>query len=226
MRTVSILCLLGLAPCALAQSLCASDDTPALALQVLERFTSADCEACWDEAQKVAPSADTLVLDWVVPTAAGMDAPLGPGAHRDALHRLQSLQAANPAGTWQHTPRVHLRTDLRLRVAHGLPVANYVGTGLTLSPALPGPWTAYLLLVEKMPVRQTNGPTFHRHLVRNALVVDWTDPLRSTDEEAQAWREARPMSIPEGARYERLYALAWVQDAQGRVVALARSDCV
>jgi hypothetical protein len=39
------------------------------------------------------------------------------------------------------------------------------------------------------------------------------------------WAELRPMFFPEGAQPERLQTVGWVQDAQGRVVAVARSVC-
>ncbi len=37
--------------------------------------------------------------------------------------------------------------------------------------------------------------------------------------------ENRPMRIPEGAKAEHLHMVGWVQNAQGEVVAAARSAC-
>lgn len=163
-------------------------------------------------------------LDWVVPTPAGAAAPLAMGARRDALERLQALGVRPPATVEQRALPVRARPGLQLRVAHGLPVANYIGTAVELRPPEAGPWTAVLLLVERMHT-DASGKAPERHLVRNMLVIDWHDPRRSVDDALGAWRESRPMSIPEDAPFENLYALAWVQDAEGHAVALARAAC-
>lgn len=206
------------------QPLCSSDTGPA-PRAVLERFTSADCAACWQAADADPPSPEgTVLLDWVVPTVAGANAPLAMGARRDALDRLLALGLRPPDTVEQRALPVRAKPGLHLRVAHGLAVANYVGTGLELSPPDPGPWTAVLLLVERMRT-EMSARSPERHLVRNMLVIDWHDPRRSVDTVLGAWRESRPMSIPEDALFENLYALAWVQDTEGHTVALARAAC-
>ncbi len=205
-------------------ALCASEAAPN-PTALIERFVSADCMSCWREADNAAaPPAGTVRLDWVLPTPAGADAPLAPAARRDALERLQMLGLATPQGSSREVLTSLQPSRLHLRVAHGLPVANYIGTAVELSPPDPGPWTAVLLLVEKVKTDPT-GNGNERHLVRNMLVTSWSDPRRSVDASLGAWRESRPMNIPESTEIEKLYALAWVHDAQGHTVAMARADC-
>ncbi|HSV46828.1 MAG TPA: hypothetical protein VLJ58_13660, partial [Ramlibacter sp.] len=104
----------------------------------------------------------------------------------------------------------------RLRAAHGLPFNGYVGTSIELKSAGPGPWTAWLLLVETLPAG-TEGSPVERNLVRNALQLGWAGGARKF--------ESRPMSIPEGAQPQRLRVVGWVQDARGRIRAAAQSRC-
>ncbi len=206
------------------QPLCSSDGR-SVPRAVVERFISADCAACWHEADaEPLPPTGTVVLDWVVPGANGASAPLAAGARRDALERLQMLGRPKPTHSLRLAQPMQLQAQLHLRVAHGLPVANYVGTAVELGPPEAGPWTAVLLLVERMRT-DASGKAPERHLVRNMLVTDWSEPRRSVDEALALWRESRPMSIPEDTLFEKLYALAWVENAQGHVVALARADC-
>ena len=83
-----------------------------------------------------------------------------------------------------------------------------------------GPWTATLLLVQQIPAG-TQGTPIERHLVRNMLQTTW-----SADASApQRFFESRPMSLPASTPLERLSVVGWVQDAKGRVVALAQSAC-
>ena len=87
------------APQALAQTHCSSDGAPK-PVALFERFISADCEACWGDAATPAPSAKAgaVVLDWIVPSAQGDDAPLSAAATNDAALRLQALARQAPAG--------------------------------------------------------------------------------------------------------------------------------
>ena len=64
-----------------------------------------------------------------------------------------------------------------------------------------------------------------RNMVRNMLQGTWDKRNKLSQEEQKNWMEVRPMRIPDGARPERLRVVGWVQDAQGRVVAAAQSDC-
>lgn len=217
-----------------AQATCSSDGQ-ARPVAVLERFISADCEACWGEPASPAPSAQsgTVVLDWIVPGAAGDDAALSAAATNDALTRLQTLGRAVPARTDVHTASAtEAPAPGRLRVAHGQPFNDYLGTAISLAPprgtgqrgAAAGPWSFYLLLVESVPVG-TDGTAVPRNLVRNMLQGTWDERNQLSKKEHFGWKEIRPMRIPEGAKPERLRMVGWVQDAQGRVVTAAQSAC-
>lgn len=227
--------MLAHAPNALAQASCSSDGT-AQPVALFERFINADCEACWADAATPAPSATSgaLVLDWIVPAASGDEAALSAAANTDALARLQALGRKVPAATDIHITQVEPKAAGKLRVAHGLPLGGYIGTGIALAPSpnatAPKPkgvLNYHLLLVESVPAG-TNGTAVPRHIVRNVLEGAWTDTdPRPTAKTARQWRwmEARPMNVPAGAQAERLQMVGWVDDAQGRIVAAAQSVC-
>lgn len=216
---------------ALAQASCSSDGTPR-PVAIFERFISADCEACWTDSATPAPSATagTVVLDWIVPGQAGDEAPLSAAATQDALARLQALGRTPPAATDVHTTVVEAAGPARLRVAHGLPFNDYLGTGITFAPTLqrhgatPGAMAFYLLLVESVPAG-TEGTPVARNMVRNMLQGTWDKRDQLSNSKQTQWMESRPMRIPEGAQPERLRMVGWVQDAGGRVVAAAQSAC-
>ena len=216
---------------ALAQASCSSDGTPR-PVAIFERFISADCEACWTDAATPAPSATAcaVVLDWIVPGQAGDEAPLSAAATHDALARLRALGRTPPAATDVHTTVVEAAGPARLRVAHGLPFNDYLGTGITFAPttqrngATPGAMAFYLLLVESVPAG-TEGTPVARNMVRNMLQGIWDKRDQLSNSKQTQWMESRPMRIPEGAQPERLRMVGWVQDAGGRVVAAAQSAC-
>jgi len=197
------------------QSSCASDGVPQ-PLALVERFISADCESCWSDAGTVRPGRGELALDWIVPGSRGDDAPLSAAASRDSLARLQALGRNAP--TQSDALRMKVEgAGRKLRVAHGLPVNNYIGTSIELKPASGGPWKAWLLLVETIPPG-TEGTPVERNLVRNTLQASW-------NKEEKNLLESRPMSISEGAHPERLRVVGWVEDARGQIVAIAQSRC-
>lgn len=216
------------APLALAQAPCRSGGAqPPAAL--FERFISADCEACWSDPATPAPGPSALVLDWVVPGAQGDDAPLSAAALRDATDRLAELGRPPPARTDVHTVPVNRHHTARLRVGLGPAVNDYVGATMVFSPATsprqhPHTWTFHLLLVEALPPG-TEGTPVARNIVRNMLQGTWVQPQKLSKKERFTGSELRPMRFPEGALPERLRAVGWVQDDQGRVVAAAQSVC-
>ena len=247
--------LLAHAPFALAQASCSSDGAPQ-PVTVLERFINADCEACWSDVATMSPSAQSgaVVLDWIVPTASGDQAPLSAAATNDALVRLAALGRKVPATTDVHVVSVERSTAGspgvprsspttaaaaagKLRVAHGLPFNDYIGTAISWAPArhalaqskhpatAQGTVTYRLLLVESVPAG-TDGTAVPRQIVRNSLEGVWTPAdLRTPTKTQPHWMEVRPMHIPEGAQAERLSMVGWVSDAQGRTVAAAQSVC-
>lgn len=207
---------------------CSSDGTRAPAALV-ERFINADCAECWGERGPALPRA-ALAIDWVTPGSQGDDAPLSAVARRDGLLRLQALGRPVPERSSDaRQPRQH--TSLTLRVAHGLPVADYIGVSLELrnpprQAAAREVLTAWIALVEQLPAG-TEGSPVARLLVRNSLSAQWHDAQTGVPP-AQAARRlfvSRPMALPEGTRAQRLAVVGWVEDASGRVLALAQSRC-
>ena len=226
-----LLFVLTLIPClstvAGAQSLCASDGQ-ATPVALVERFISADCEACWNAPQTFEPSARALTLDWIVPGERGDDAPLSAAASLDARMRLEVLGLPMPAtSSVTTTPVVGSRAQ-RLRVAHGVPLRGYIGASIELKTTrMPRPqenWSAWLVLVETIPAG-ADGTPLERNLVRNVLLSTWNKPEQLSKSERHIFREMRPLSIPQGAAPQRLRVVGWVQDAQGRVLSAAQSVC-
>jgi hypothetical protein len=205
-----------------AQSSCASDGVPQPAVLV-ERFLDAGCEACWADAGS-SVAADALVLDWIVPGAAGADAPLAAAARRDGTERLASVGAAMPAtGSTRVRSQPVRGADLGLRVAHGLAVNDYVGASIAYLPpqSAASGGSAWLVLVERISAG-TEGTPIARNLVRNTLQLPWPLPGLPAD---QSIAELRAMALAEGVRPERLGVVGWLQDAEGRVLAAVESRC-
>jgi len=213
---LALLAALLLPPAALAQSSCSSDGQPR-PVALLERFINADCASCWSDPQAQAAQRGQVALDWIVPGSRGDDAPLSAAATRDSLQRLQALGRQTPPQADQAVSRaVGKRT---LRVAHGIPFNDYLGTSIEMRPAARGEWTAWLALVEAIPVG-TEGTAVERNLVRNLLQVPWQAaraPARLL--------ESRSMRIAEGAQADRLRVIGWVEDAKGRIHGIAQSAC-
>ena len=99
-----------------------------------------------------------------------------------------------------------------------------MGASIELKPGSGGPWQAWLVLVETLPAG-TEGSPVARNLVRNALQPAWDGPHPLSNKEHLRLFESRPLSIPEGADPRRLQVVGWVQDASGRIRAIARSRC-
>jgi hypothetical protein len=199
-----------------AQSFCSSDGVPR-PTALLERFVNADCADCWTDRQTPDAAAGTVAVDWVLPGSRGEEAPLSAVATRDALHRLEATR--RPPPSMSSTAFYSAGSAPALRVGHGLPFNDYIGTTIEWRPSAgKGPWTAWLLLVETLP-RGAEGSAVERNLVRNALRVEWTGAGTAR------LRESRPMRIPEGAKVERLRVVGWTEDARGQVLSLAQSRC-
>lgn len=229
-RTLASVLVLTYTASALAQASCSSDGVPQ-PVAIFERFISADCEACWSDAATPTPSetVGVAVLDWIVPGQAGDEAPLSAAATRDALTRLQGLGRTPPVATDVYITAVEADRPARLRVAHGMPFNDYLGTAIAFTPAqrngaAPGAMAFYLLLVESVPAG-AEGTKVSRNMVRNMLQGSWEKRHKLSNSEQMKWMESRSMRLPDGAQPERLRMVGWVQDAQGRVVAAAQSAC-
>ena len=222
-------CLLLLATAMLgaqAQSSCSSDGqrTP---VAVVERFTSADCENCWSDTTARPAPPRTLVLDWIVPSPRGDEAPLSAAATRDANDRLAALHRAAPTASYSNQTPVAKR-PYRMRVAHGLPFNGYIGASMELPQSevrpVPLPVTGWLVLVETIAAG-TEGTPVERNLVRNSLTRTWDGRNQLSKEEQKRLLESRPMGLGATARPERLRVVGWVEDAQGRIITAAQSHC-
>jgi len=215
--------LLACAPrAALSLSSCDSDGQPK-PVALVERFISADCATCWSDPRAPRARHGELAVDWIVPGRQGDDAPLSAAAARDSLARLEALGRTAPPRA-QHRRRPAERAGHTLRVAHGLAFNGYIGASIELKPGRGGPWQAWLLLVETLPAG-TEGSPVERHLVRNALQPDWSGSGPLSQARQRGLFESRPMSIPEGADPQRLRVVGWVEDARGRIRAIAESRC-
>jgi hypothetical protein len=240
---------IGFSNLAQAQSSCSSDGQSAPAA-LLERFISADCDACWAKASLPQPSVGQAALDWIVPSPKGDDAALSAAATRDAQARIEALKlpwtatnANMQTSAVQKTSPQSAAANAaapKLRVAHGLPFNGYIGTSIELTLPLmqadaakpPSPSSsqdlfAYLVLVETLPAG-AEGSDVARNLVRNVLITPWrmADELGKVNKEGfKPFFESRPISIPSGVNPERLRVMGWVQDAAGKVLATAQSRC-
>jgi hypothetical protein len=220
--------MLALQDSAHAQSFCASDGQPR-PTQLVERFINADCENCWKDPATPKASAGQLALDWVTPGSKGDDAPMSAIATRDALARLDALKKLPPAASSVQTSVVRGVKGATLRVAHGLPLADYVGASIELTPvpaaARGQNWTAWLALVETLPAG-TEGSPVPRNLVRNLLQTPWNVRKQLSKTELDRFFDQRSMSIAPGVDASRLRVIGWVEDQQGQIVAAAASQCV
>ena len=218
--------LLSSSPQAQAQSFCASDGLPR-PVQLMERFINADCSDCWTDPTTPKPRANEIALDWVIPGNQGDDAPLSAVATRDALARLEALKESVPEKTRTAIRAVKGVRGTRLRVAHGLPVADYLGASIELKPipaSAKQPWTAWLALVETLPAG-TEGSPVERNLVRNMLQRIWDGRKQLLKDEQNRFFETRSMNIAPAANPDRLRVIGWVEDEKGQVLTAAQSRC-
>ena len=210
-----------------AQSFCASDGQPRPVL-LTERFINADCSTCWSDPATTRPGVKEIALDWIIPGSQGDDAPLSAVATRDALTRLEALHTAVPLASVNTRHTVKGIRGATLRVAHGLPVSDYLGASIELKPvslAARQPLTAWLALVETLPAGTENSPV-ERNLVRNMLSRTWDGRKQLSKDEQKRFFETRSMNIAPAANPERLRVIGWVEDEKGQVLTAAQSRCV
>lgn len=190
----------------------AATDCPAYRT-LLERFISADCEACWKSGDE--PDGAPLVLDWIVPSARGDDAPLAAAAAPEAASRVGALAASHTRERWHAlaAPR-----DWDLAIEDGPAWNGYIAARLRVARG-GEPRTRevdiYIALVERVPAGEEGTP-IERMLVRSVA-----GPMPLHAESASA-THLRAFRIPQGSRPQRLTAVAWLQGADGVVLAAAR----
>ena len=227
-KTLFLLLGIGLSAPVWSQSSCNSDGQPRV-LALAERFISADCVECWSAPQPELNQARTLVLDWIVPSALGNEAPLAPAATRDALVRLQVLGKSAPAETMVTHHSVATYGGPELRVAQGLAIADYLGASIEVTRAkqhgAQPTWSIWLALVETIPAG-VEGTPVTRNLIRNLFQAVWNSSSKPSKQGQEKFHELRPMRFVEGASPERLRLVGWVQDAKGQMLAAAQTVCV
>jgi len=188
---------------------------------VFERFISAECSACWTDASiTVAPSNEWL-LDWIVPSARGDDAPLSPAAPDEAAGRARRVLITGVSErTVVHRTAARRASDAALRVASGPAFNGYFGVQLDGRGRWPAGTSAWIALVESIAAG-TDGTPVPRQLVR---VV--AGPFQPTElQSGKPWRVLQAMRWPETAKPERLRARAWLEHADGRIAAMAGERC-
>jgi hypothetical protein len=237
-----------LASPAYAQSSCSSDKQAA-PTALLERFIGADCDTCWATSTLNVAGKGQASLDWIVPSPRGDEAALSAAASNDAAARLQALKLpwTGAAGKLQTSALLGGPTGTRaatLRVAHGLPFNGYIGASIEFKPSAAlrrdalkpksiktssqsTVMSAYLILVEAIPTG-AEGSNVERNLVRNVLVTPWDLNQQLAKPKQDGFKplfESRPISIPQGVNHDRLRVIGWVEDGQGKVLAMAQSRC-
>ena len=219
--------LLAASPQAQAQSFCSSDGQPR-PVRLMERFISADCASCWTDPATPKAGAGVVVLDWIVPSGKNDEAPLSAVASGDALIRLQALNSTTLATHTTVSLVVKTVKPGRLRVAHGLPLADYLGASIELKPipaaAKNKRWTSWLALIETLPAGTESSPV-ERNLVRNLLLSEWNGGARPLETKQNRFFEQRSMTIAPAADVSRLRVIGWVEDERGQLVAAAQSRC-
>lgn len=188
---------------------CAPSPAPT---QWLERPIGADCLDCWQKGE--VPPARTLALDWIVP--AGDDAPLSAAALAEATQRL----GTPPQPRRQRLPRPP--RGVTLAVDSGLAWHGYVALTFDLKMPrnlpLPSGAVGWVALVERVRAGE-DGSGVDRRLVR-ALAGPLTLPVRAGGNPLQHVLAVR---LPDNAQGDRLAAVGWIEQADGRLWLAAES---
>ena len=203
---------------------------PAQATLLVEHFIAADCLACWQAtppalgAMPVAPR--EWSLDWITPTTD--DATMAPGALPEAAERLGRVGADLPARLASAPAAFDAMTAMarpsarrRFYVHSSLPHEGYMGVQLHATGVWPAGSTAWMGLVELIPVG-TRDTVVPRRLVR-VLVGPLQLPAGPGAKNAVA--PLYGLRWPENAHAENLVATAWIEDAGGRITQIASDRC-
>jgi len=189
---------------------------------VLERFIDAECAQCWTDASTPQPGANEWLLDWIVPTSKGDDAALSAAAPVEAAARAQRALGKPPGGglTTPHRAAARSNGTLRLRVLSGPSWNGYVAVQLDGSGQAPPGASAWVALVEWVDAG-TDGTIVPRRLVRALAGPFEPAELRS----GKPWHRLQAMRWPETAKPVRLRAQAWIEQRDGRIVAMTGERC-
>jgi len=189
---------------------------------VIERFISAECEACWSDASVAKPGAGEWLLDWIVPSARGDEAPLSSAAPAEASARARRALKTEPAADRSHVRRHAARSDTswQLKVTSGPAWSGYFGVQVDASGRASVGTSVWIALVETVAAG-TDGSALPRQLVRTLSGPFTPGELRS----GKPWHHLQAMRWPDTAKPARLQARVWIEDAGGRIVAMAGEPC-
>jgi hypothetical protein len=203
-------------------ALTAPASCPAATAAVLERFIDANCDTCWTDASVEQAGARQWLLDWIVPSARGDEAPLSPAAPAESAARARRVSSgALPDGrtTVLRTP-ARTASTLRVRVVSGPAWSGYFAVQVNGSGRVAPGATAWIALVETV-APGTDGSAVPRHLVRTVA-----GPLEPAElRNGKPWQLLQAMRWPETAKPVRLRARAWIEQHDGRIVAMAADRC-
>jgi hypothetical protein len=203
---------------------------PARATALVEHFMSADCMDCW-KATPPAAGAEGVgesewSLDWIVPAAD--DAEMAPGALPEAADRLARLGpylaaklTTQPAAFDSSTALEAPSAKRRFYVHSSLPHSGYMGVQMHATGVWPEGSTAWIALVELIPVG-TRDTVLPRRLVR-VLVGPVKLPAGPGAKNAVA--PLYGLRWPENAHADQLVATAWVEGADGHITQIATDRC-
>jgi hypothetical protein len=189
---------------------------------VIERFISAECSACWSDASTRAAPQDEWLLDWIVPSARGDSAPLSPAAPDEAAGRARRVlnTGTNDERTVLLRTAARSASRARLSVTSGPAFHGYVGVQLDGRGRWPAGASAWVALVESVNAG-TDGTPVPRQVVRTVAGPFQPAELRN----GKPWRLLQALRWPEVSSPERLRARAWLERADGRIVAMAGERC-
>ena len=183
----------------------------------VERFIPADCEACWSAGDGSAGAPAPFVLDWIVPSPRGDEAPLSAAAIAEATARAGTM---TPGAALERRHPLPPAQGLRVSVEDGPAWNGYMGLLLRVQrrqdAALPSAVVGYLALVESVRPGDEWTP-IARSVVRTLAGPLPLDSARERTEHLVALR------IPMGAKAERLGAVGWVENVAGEVIALGQA---
>lgn len=180
----------------------------------LERFVPADCEACWQRATPRDRRARQLVLDWIVP--AGEGAPLAVAALPEAAQRAGTVSRE----THWRSAALGRAGAPHVRIADGPGWNGYVGLRLVITRrgTVPADAVAYAALVERVPGGSENTPV-DRQLVRAVVGPLGLGELATVP----VVEHMNSVRLPDIERPDRLGSVAWIETANGQVIAAAQS---
>ena len=189
---------------------------------VLERFINAECEACWRDAAAAQPKGSEWLLDWIVPSARGAEAPLSSAAPAEARARAGRALKSAPTDARARVQRSAPRSasSLQLSVVSGPAWNGYFGVQVDGSGRSAAGASVWVALVEAIP-SGTDGTPLPRELVRTVSGPVTPAELRN----GQPWQHLLAMRWPDTAKPSRLRARAWIEDGHGRIVAMAGERC-